>query len=162
MVFDPRLAIDQAELEERYRFLQEVNGLRASLQAGASRGSAVLTKLDPVKEYLVSTENTATIELLESTRTRIEEARKPIALEGSSFRNPSLASRAGGLFGELEGSEVQQGTLRGPTPVQRERLRLLLGGRCRRRFKRWRERFETSLAELNAKLATLGPMRVVK
>jgi len=137
-----------------------VNELRARLQEGASRGSAVLSKLEPVKQYLASGENGALAELLESTRTKIEEARKPIALEGSSFPDPSLAVQARSLFGELEGTDVQQGTLHGPTPVQRERFRLL-EARGQEALQGMEDAIRTSLEELNSRLEALGPMRIV-
>jgi hypothetical protein len=159
VVLDPRLPIEPLEFEERYRFLQGVNELSARLQEGASRGNAVLTKLDPVKQYLASGENTELTELLESTRTKIEEARKPIALEGSSFRDPSLAIQARNLFGELEGTDVQQGTLHGSTPVQRERLRLL-EARAQEVLRGLEDSIRTSLEELNSRLEALGPMRI--
>jgi hypothetical protein len=159
VVLDPRLPIEPLEFEERYRFLQGVNELSARLQEEASRGNAVLTKLDPVKQYLASGKNTELTELLESIRTKIEEARKPIALEGSSFRDPSLAVQARNLFGELEGTDVQQGTLHGPTPVQRERLRLL-EARAQEALRRSEDAIRTSLEELNSRLEALGPMRI--
>ncbi len=160
VLLDPRLSIEPREFEERYRFLREVNGLRARLQEGASRGSAVLSKLDPVKQYLASVLSTELTELLESTRAKLEEARKPISLEGSSFRDPSLAVQARSLFGELEGTDVQQGTLNGPTPVQRERLRFL-ETRSEEALQGLEDAIRTSLEELNAKLKALGPMRIV-
>jgi hypothetical protein len=98
-------------------------------------------------------------EVLESTRAKIEEARKPIALEGSSFRDPSLAVQARTLFGELEGTDVQQGTLHRPTPVQRERLRIL-ETRTQEALEGAEEIIRTSLEELNSKLERLGPIRV--
>jgi photosystem II stability/assembly factor-like uncharacterized protein len=160
VVLDPRLPIEPREFEERYRFLQGVNELRARLQEGASRGSAVLSKLEPMKQYFASGNDVALFELLESTRTKIEEARKPIALEGSSFRDPSLAVQAGSLFGELEGTDVQQGTLHGPTPVQHERLRLL-EARSQEALRGLEDAIRTSLEELNSKLEALGPMRII-
>jgi len=159
VVLDPRVPIEPLEFEERYRFLQGVNELRARLQEGASRGTAVLAKLDPVKQYLASTESTELTELLESTRAKLEEARKPITLEGSSFRDPSLAVQARSLFGELEGSDVQQGTLHGPTPVQRERLRLL-EAHSQEALQGMEDAIRTSLEELNSKLQTLGSVKI--
>ena len=159
VVLDSRLPIEPSEFEERFRFLQGVNELRARLQEGASRGSAILTKLDAVKQYFAASENAELTELLESTETKIAAARKPVALEGSSFRDPSLASQTRSLFGELEGTEVQQGTLHGPTPVQRERLRLL-EARSQEALREIEEAIRTSLEEINSNLETLGPMRV--
>ena len=40
----------------------------------------------------------------------------------SSFSNPSLLTQAGRLFRELDGDLVQQGTLSGPTSLQRQQL----------------------------------------
>ncbi len=160
VVLDSRLPIESVELQERYRFLQELNELRGRLQAAASRASAVLSRLDPMREYLAPMKNAALIELLESTRGRIEEARKPVALEGGGFRDPSLAARARSLFGEIDGSDVQQGTLHGPTPVQRERLRLLEAS-GREALQRMENTVRSSLEELNSKLEAVGPMKVV-
>jgi hypothetical protein len=137
-----------------------VNELSARLEEGASRGRTVLSNLDPVKQYLASAENADVTDLLESTRTKIEEARKPLSLDGSSFRDPSLAIHARSLFGEIEGSDVQQGTLHGPTPVQRERFRLL-EARSQEAMRRLDDTIRTSLEELNSKLEALGPMRIV-
>jgi hypothetical protein len=159
VALDPRLSIEALEFEERYRFLLEVNELSARLEEGASRGRTVLSNLDPVKQYLASGEHPELTGLLESTRAKIEEARKPVALEGSSFRDPSLAAQARSLFGELEGTEVQQGTLHGPTPVQRERLRLLQA-RSQEALGEIENAIRTSLEELNSKLEALGPMRI--
>jgi hypothetical protein len=163
VVMDPRLSIDPLELEERYRFLREVNEVRTRLEMGASRAKTVLAKLDPLKQFLAAgktDENHELAELLESARGRIQEARKPLALEGSSFRDPSLAAQARSLFGELEGTDVQQGTLHGPTPVQRERLRLL-DRRSQEALRGMEDSIRTSLEELNAKLEALGPMRIL-
>jgi hypothetical protein len=113
-----------------------------------------------VKQYLVGSENPALAELLDSTKGKIEAARKPIALEGSSFRDPSLAVQARGLFGELEGTDVQQGSIHGPTPVQGERLRVL-EARSQEALRGMEDAIRTSLEELNARLAALGPMRIV-
>jgi hypothetical protein len=159
VVLDPRVPIEPREFEDRYRFLRGVNELRARLQEGASRGSAVLSKLEPMKQYFASGNDAALLDLLESIRAKIDEARKPIALEGSSFRDPSLAVQARSLFGELEGSDVQQGTLHAPTPVQRERLRLL-EARSQEALRRMEDTIRTSLEELNSKLEALGPMRI--
>jgi hypothetical protein len=158
-VLDPRLPIESLEFEERYRFLQKVNEVRARVQEGASRGNAVLSKLDPVKQYVASRENPALAELLDSTRAKIEGARKPLNLEESSFRDPSLAIQARNLFGELEGTDVQQGTLHGSTPVQRERLRLL-EARAQEVLRGLEDSIRTSLEELNSRLEALGPMRI--
>jgi len=129
------------------------------MEEGLARGKTALSKLDPVKQYLASGEHEELTELLESTRAKIEEAIRPIALEGSSFRDPSLAVQARSLFGELEGTEVQQGTLHGPTPVQRERLRIL-EARAQEALQGAEETIRTSLEELNSKLERLGPMRI--
>ncbi len=161
VVLDPRVSIESVELEERYRFLQALNGLRARLQVGAARASAILSKLDPIRQYLAPMENAAALtDLLESTRARIEDARKPIALEGGSFRDPSLAARARSLFAELEGSDVQQGTLHGPTPVQREQLRVLEAS-GQEALQRTEDTVRIAIEELNSKLEAIGPMRVV-
>jgi hypothetical protein len=159
VVLDPRLPIDPRESQERFGFLGRVNDLRARLQEGASGASGVLAKLEPLEKYLGSTENAAEAEVLRETRANIEAARKPVALEGSSFRDPSLAVRARGLFAELDGSEVQQGTLHGPTPVQSERLRRLeaLSDEALRSLK---DAIESSLAELNSRLEAIGPLRI--
>ena len=159
VVLDPRLSIAPLEFEERYRFLREVNRLRARLQEGASRGKAVLSKLNLAKQYLASVANTELTDLLESTRAKLEEAGKPVALEGSNFRDPGLAVQARSLFGELEGTDVQQGTLHGPTPVQRERLRQL-EARSQEALKGMEDTIRTSVEELNSKLEALGPMRI--
>jgi len=159
VALDSRLSVDAAEFAERYRFLQDVNELRARMEEGLARGKTALSKLDPVKQYLASGEHEELTELLESTRAKIEEAIRPIALEGSSFRDPSLAVQARSLFGELEGTEVQQGTLHGPTPVQRERLRIL-EARAQEALQGAEETIRTSLEELNSKLERLGPMRI--
>jgi photosystem II stability/assembly factor-like uncharacterized protein len=159
VVLDPRLSIDLPELEERYRFLLAVNELRARLQEGASRADSVLAKLEPLKQYFASENDAGLVDVVESTRARIDEARKPVALTGSSFRDPSLAIQARSLFGELEGTDVQQGTLHGPTPVQRERLRLL-ELRSQEALRELEDTIRTSLEELNGRLSTLGPMRV--
>ncbi len=160
VVLDPRLPIDGGELEERYRFLREVNELRARLQAKASQATAVLSKLESVKGFLATGENPALLELLETTGSTLESALKPISAEGPSFRNPSLAVQARSLFGELEGSGVQQGTLHGPTPVQRERLRLL-EARAEEALKAMDDTLRTRLEELNKRLAAIGPIRIV-
>ncbi|HEY7697960.1 MAG TPA: hypothetical protein VIE88_06055, partial [Vicinamibacteria bacterium] len=84
-----------------------------------------------------------------------------VGLEGTGHisRSPSLAAQARDLFGEIEGTDVQQGTLHGPTPVQNERL-----GRLERRsdeaLRNLEEVMKASLAELNSKLEALGPIRI--
>jgi photosystem II stability/assembly factor-like uncharacterized protein len=161
VALDSRLRIEAAELEDRFRFLQGLNGLRVRLQEGSSRASAVLARLDPVEEYLNSMGNTSLAELVASTRARIEDARKPLSLERSSFRDPTLAAHATRLFSELEGSEVQQGTLHGPTPVQRERF-LLLEASGEKALQRMDSEIASSIDELNAKLQAVGPLQIAK
>ena len=159
VMLDPRLPVEAKEFEERYRFLQEVNELRARLEESAARGKTVLSKLDPLKQVLAAEQRADLNELLESTRAKIADARKPLALEGASFQDPSLAIQARTLFGELEGTDVQQGTLHGPTPVQRERFRLLQT-RSQEALRVMEDTVRTTLDELNSKLDSLGPMRV--
>ncbi len=160
VVPDPRLPFDPLESLERHLFLGRVNELRARLQQGASRADAALSQLDALKPYLASMEGRTLSELLESTRAQIDAARKPVTLDGGSFRDPSLAVQARSLFGELEGTDVQQGSLHGPTPVQRERMRVL-GGRSEEALRGMEDTIRTSLEELNSRLEALGPMRIV-
>ena len=134
---DPLFPVPEEEQVARYEFLVTVNGLRQTIQEAIDSTEAIS---EQVKSLLEGTEGDpeAPEAVISAARTIAEESEKiRRALAGPRrdgtgpfFDRQSLRSRASRLFTNLDGrvftpfgrNAVRQGTLSGPTLVQRERL----------------------------------------
>ena len=137
MEADPLFPVPEEEQVARYEFLVTVNRLRQTIQEAIDSTEAIS---EQVKSLLEGTEGDpeAPEAVISAARTIAEESEKiRRALAGPRrdgigpfFDRQSLRSRASRLFANLDGrvftpfgrNAVRQGTLSGPTRVQRERL----------------------------------------
>jgi hypothetical protein len=121
---DPRVEISSAELRERYDFLNEVSELVSSVHRAAMKTQDIRQQIEGLVQ---DNETTAPEELIAAAKKAIGKAksiRKALVGSGArpSFRNPSLQMRLSMLGMELDGDDVRQGTLHGPTGTQKSRL----------------------------------------
>ncbi|HXV60990.1 MAG TPA: hypothetical protein VEK15_09880, partial [Vicinamibacteria bacterium] len=159
VVLDPRLEIPEPELQGRFEFLTEVNALRARLAQAVSKAKELEEELDRVSAVLRGDERADIRTSIEEGLEKLTASSEPLGGGSSSFRNPSLAAQATRLYRELEGNQAQQGTLHGPTEVQRERLRRLTQEAEQKLAEH--EAVVTSLvSELNERLREVGPLRI--
>ncbi len=159
VVLDPRLDVTEAEFLERFEFLNRVNALETKLASAVSRAEALDGKLEAALALIAPKKNDAAESGIRSAREAIEMARKPMGGGPPNFRTPSLAAQGLSLFGELEGMGVQQGTLHGPTPVQRERARLL-ENKSDEAIAHLEEVAARVLGPVNESLRGLGPVAI--
>lgn len=159
VVLDSRLDVSDVEFRDRYEFLTAMNALAARLSAIVARATALEDRLAAAQALIAPEKDETAESRIRTAREEIETARKPIGGGAPSFRDPDLSTQLGGLFGELEGGGVQQGTLHGPTPVQRERLRLL-EEKSEAAMTRFDEVVARVLGEVNESLRGLGPLQI--
>ena len=107
------------EFRERYQFLSELNALRERIQRTVERADELSRESKNVESLLANDEDAQRV--LAELNDAVTAGKEPLAGR-RSFRNPTLSTQASRLFNELSGNEVQQGTLHGPTAVQRTRL----------------------------------------
>jgi photosystem II stability/assembly factor-like uncharacterized protein len=160
VVYDPRLSTVEAEAHDRYEFLTGVNALESRLFGAVTRATALDKQLESALAVIASRKDEEAENGIRSAREEIDKARKPIGGGTPSFREPSLSAQASALAGELEGGGVQQGTLHGPTPVQRERLSLL-EKKSEAAIAHLEEVSTRVLAGVNERLRVLGPLQIV-
>ncbi|MGH9334871.1 MAG: hypothetical protein ACRD21_14115, partial [Vicinamibacteria bacterium] len=147
---DPRLEIPPAEFRARYQFLLEVNDLRVRLQEASSGAEALVKRLESLRDFLLAGEDQEIAKLAEEARTKIE---------GLDLGEPSPTAQSRSLFGEIDGTEIQQGTLHGPTRVQQERLELL-EKRSDEALARIEDDIREALKDLNLRLRDLGAIQI--
>lgn len=121
VVLDGRTDVTPAEFRERFVFLSELNALRERVQRAANRAETLEREASALLELLESETDGDVRDALNRLVEQVAAARESLAGR-RSFRDPTLRSQASRLFRELSGDDVRQGTLRGPTPVQRRRL----------------------------------------
>lgn len=120
---DPRVDVEATEFRQRYRFLTDVNALRERLQRAVNRAESLDRESKKISEILVpdDDDDEAVRAALADLAEALTSAKEPLAGR-RSFRDPTLLTRASRLFAEVGGDKVRQGTLHGPTEVQRSRL----------------------------------------
>ena len=145
VVLDPRLELEAGELEDRYTFLKRVNALRSRIERTVARTASLGEDVDALRDRLA--------ELAESAA----DLTKPLdGDEEPGSRDPGLSVLATRLFSELDGDDVRQGTLYGPTPVQQGRLARLASS-AEEAIARFEAFLESSLPPINE---TLGETRL--
>jgi hypothetical protein len=144
---DPLIEISSTELRERYEFLKKVSDLVLSVHQTATKTQDISKQIEG---FLRENETDAPEELIAAAKKALGKAksiRKALVGSGGrpSFRDPSLQMRLGMLGMELDGDNVRQGTLHGPTGSQKTRLAGL------------RTKVEMQLSRLSALIATEIP-----
>ena len=127
---DPLFPVPDADRRTRVAFLTSALSLQADLARAAQSLGGVDDQLTALQEQLkrhatpprsVLDGTAALRKTLASLRSRIGGAGGGGGEEGGGGRG-GLRSRAAGLFTELDGSGIHQGTLSGPTGAQQARL----------------------------------------
>ena len=110
------------EHQARYDFLTQINAQRARLQQATRVVDHLVVEIDRLQasDRELPDDVTSQIESVDESAGTIRDAIQ----EGGGGRR-SLVSQANSLFGELDGDNVRQGTLSGPTHVQQVRLTTL-------------------------------------
>jgi len=133
VVPDPAISVSDTERQLRHQFLTDVLNVNAGLaQAGADvRG--VREQLTGLQEQLKRTPGAAASVV--DGAARLEKTLADLQMriggggggggEEGGGGGGGLRGRANGLFSELDGSGIHQGTLTGPTQAQRQRLEAL-------------------------------------
>lgn len=154
---DPRVEIATAELQERYDFLMDVRAKLVEIRKASDDAGKIVEQIEKLLEGMGEETpqalRTAASEVLE----RAEQIRKELVGSGgrASFRNSSLQRRLSGLFSDLDGEGVRQGTFHGPTTQQKE-LFSGYAGQADVQLTRWRELIDTSIPDLNCRIAEAG------
>ena len=119
---DPDSAASTEEHQARYDFLTQINAQRARLQQATRVVDHLVVEIDRLQasDRELPDDVTSQIESVDESAGTIRDAIQ----EGGGGRR-SLVSQANSLFGELDGDNVRQGTLSGPTHVQQVRLTTL-------------------------------------
>ncbi len=160
---DPHVEVTSVELRERYEFLKETGELVSSVHRAATKTQNISEQIEGLLE---ETGSEAPEELIAAAKKALEKAksiRKALAGPGGrpSFSNPSIQMRLGMLAMELDGDDVRQGTLHGPTGAQNSRL-ASLETKVEEQMNRLSILIATDIPELNrqieeAKLAWIRP-----
>ena len=154
---DPRMDIGAPEFRARYQFLVEVNALRERVQRAVNRADSLEREANKISEILeAGDEDVRTA--LKDLEDAVAAAKEPLAGTRSS-RDPTFSTRATRLFTELSGDNVRQGTLHGPTEVQRARL-TDLNTEADEAIAELEAAINTSVPEINRMLQEKGPLQL--
>jgi photosystem II stability/assembly factor-like uncharacterized protein len=159
VAIDSRVDVGAAESRERFDFLVRTNALRSRLAAAASRAESLRKRIDAEKEVLSASDHAELRERMNEFVAEIEVKEKAVGGGPPSFQNPNLSARVGSLFGEIDGSGVQQGSLRGPTPTQQRRL-LALEKEADDAMQKLDGAINGAVEELNERLQKIGALRI--
>jgi hypothetical protein len=129
---DPEIQITDTERQQRYRFLTDALSISGGLSQSATEVRAVRDQLSAFQEQLKRSSGTFAnlIEQAGRLDKTLAELQTRIGGGGGGGEEGGgggggLRGRANALFSELDGSGIHQGTLTGPTEVQRQRLEAL-------------------------------------
>ncbi len=126
---DPLVPVSDAERQARAQYLLRINDLQARIQRVANAATAIATQATALGTQLktagsipesVTTAVEAVRRQAGDLQRRVGGAQAADGEEGGPGGN-SLRGRAAGLFNEIDGAAVQQGTMTGPTAVQLDR-----------------------------------------
>jgi hypothetical protein len=148
---DPRANVTREELQERFEFLSETGRLLVESHEASNKTNRIQEQITRLLENGVPDKlGTSANEVLAAAKQIRAQLVGPNGGRASGG-NPSLQRQLGRLFGELDGDEVRQGTLHGPTEAQRQRL-----ASARRevdeQIGRLNELLETSIPDLNRQI----------
>ena len=154
---DSRVEIATAELQERYDFLMDVGAKVVEIRKASDDAGKIVERIEKLLEGVGKEAPEALRTAASKVLEQAEQIRKElVGLDGrASFRNPSLQGRLSGLFSELDGEGVRQGTFHGPTTQQKE-LFSGYAGQADVLLTRWRELIDTSIPDLNHRIAEAG------
>lgn len=111
--WDPDFELSDEERRSRYQFLTDAGQLQKRLHDASATLTTLASELEQAKN--------------EARAASVEQLRRRIGGGDEGGFGGGLRARVNGLMGEIEGGGVQQGTLSGPTAVQRARLADLRG-----------------------------------
>jgi photosystem II stability/assembly factor-like uncharacterized protein len=126
---DPAFPLTDAERRARFEYLTSVQSLASELARSAGQVRSVRDQLTALQAQLKGmtpappavVDGTARLaKTLAALQTRVGGGGG--GGEEGGFGGGGLRGRVGGLFTELDGSGIHQGTLTGPTAAQRQRL----------------------------------------
>jgi hypothetical protein len=157
---DPRVDVGATEFRARYQFLTEVNALREHLQRAVNRAESLDRESKKISKILAPNDDDdeAVRAALADLADGLASAKEPLAGR-RSFRDPTLLTRASRLFTELSGDNVRQGTLHGPTDVQRARL-TQLSTEADKAIAELEATINMSVPEINRMLQEKGPLQL--
>jgi photosystem II stability/assembly factor-like uncharacterized protein len=135
---DPALPMTDAERQLRYQFLTDALQIQAGLTAATTEIRAVREQLTSLQEQLKRQPSAppAVVEGVARMTKTLTDLQARIGggggggggeEGGSGGGTAGLRGRANGLFSQLDGSGIHQGTLTGPTPGQRQQLDAVRG-----------------------------------
>lgn len=128
---DPALPVTDAERKLRFQFLTDALQLQADLVRAGNALRGVREQLTPLQEQLKRQPSPPTsvvdavarlAKSLADLQSRLGGGGGGGGEEGGGGGGGALRGRVSGLFSELDGSGIHQGTLLGPTVGQRQRL----------------------------------------
>lgn len=131
---DPLLPVSDADRRARLAFLSTMNGMQATIQSAGAAVSGISTQMTALQEHLkkLPVVSAAITAAAASVADQAREVQRKLgggggpfgggAEEGGGFFGGALRGRVNSLFGEIDGDQVRQGTLTGPTAVQNQRL----------------------------------------
>jgi photosystem II stability/assembly factor-like uncharacterized protein len=133
VVPDAAFPVTAADRGARFDLLTEALALQADLAGAAASIGVVRNQLTPLQEQLKSSTGRAATALESAARMAKQLAALQTRIGGGGGGGGgeeggggggagSLRGRLGGLFTEIDGSGIHQGTLSGPTAGQRQRL----------------------------------------
>ncbi len=166
---DPALPVSDSERRARFAFLMTLNQLRGRIETASSATEAVAKQLEPLEKQTPAPSASrrsalapalaVVTEKLRTLRQKLGGGRGGSEEEGG-VSGATLRGAASGLFSEIDGGGVQQGSMTGPTPVQHARLAgvskdLATVG------SEWNRIVTADVAQLNAELKKLNLPEIV-
>jgi hypothetical protein len=170
VVPDPLIPVSDADRQLRFQFLTEVLGVSAGLAQAGTDVRAVRDQLTSLQEQLKRTPNAppAIVDLAARLEKTLGDMQARIGGGGGGGGGEEgggggggLRSRANGLFSELDGSGIHQGTLTAPTAGQRQRLDALRSDAVTVRTAVERA-LDVDLTTLNTEIAKQNVPRIVR
>jgi len=144
--------------------LTEVNALRERLQRAVNRADDLARESRKISEILSPPDDDDDNDdgdvraALADLAQAVAAAKEPLAGR-RSFRDPTFSTRASRLFTELSGDNVRQGTLHGPTDVQRARL-TQLSTEADKAIAELEATINNAVPRINEMLKAKGPLQI--
>jgi hypothetical protein len=168
---DPLLTLSDAERQNRLTHLLRVNELQAEIQRTSTRTNGIVTQITALLDQLKNVANvpSSVTTAADAVATQARNLQRRLGGQqqsaggeegGGGGGSGTLRGRATGLFNEIDGNAVQQGTLTGPTAVQIERLQQLADD-VKAAAGELDRLIGTSIPSLNAEMDKAGIPRIV-
>jgi photosystem II stability/assembly factor-like uncharacterized protein len=169
VVPDPAIPVSDAERQLRHQFLTDVLNVNAGLAQAGADVRAVRDQLNGLQEQLKRAPGAAASVV--DGAARLEKTLADLQMriggggggggEEGGGGGGGLRGRANGLFSELDGSGIHQGTLTGPTQAQRQRLEALRSDAATLRTAIERA-LDVELTNLNTEIQKQNVPRIVR